>query len=497
MSDALLPIPDWVARRASTHADHTALETAAGDLVSYMDLDARVGRAAAALVALGVEEGSPVALLAGAGLDFAVFAHAIPRSGAILMPLNARLTTEELGYQLRDANARLLLADAAQLDQARAAVEGSDARVVAIESELPEGGAAVEGALSVDEDAVHSLIYTSGTTGSPKGALLTHGNFYWSAVASGQNLGVDPTDRWLACMPLFHVGGLSILLRSAIYGTTAVVHDGFDEGRVNRALRHEGITVLSVVATMLRRMLDADGEAYPPSMRAVLVGGGPVPAELLVRARDRGLPVLQTYGLTEAASQVATLSAGDALRKVGSAGLALPATTLRIDVDGAAAEPGEVGEIFVAGPTVTPGYLGRPEATSEALRDGWLHTGDLGYLDDEGYLYVADRRDDLIVSGGENVYPAEVEAALMAHPAVVEAAVVGLPDDRWGQIVTAVVVSRAETTAEELVEELRLQLAGYKLPRKIEFSSEALPRTASGKLQRHVVRAALERGEAG
>jgi O-succinylbenzoic acid--CoA ligase len=490
-------MPDWVARRASTHADHAAFETAAGDRVSYTDLDARVGRAAAALGALGVEEGGPVALLAGAGLDFAVLAHAIPRSGAILLPLNARLTREELSYQLGDANARLLLADAAHLDQALAATASSDVRAVAIENALPEGGAAMEGVLSIDPDAVHSVIYTSGTTGSPKGVLLTHGNFYWSAVASGENLGVDPADRWLACMPLFHVGGLSILLRSAIYGTTAVVHDGFDEGWVNRALRHEGITVLSVVAMMLRRMLDADGEAYPPSMRAVLVGGGPVPAELLIRAQDRGLPVLQTYGLTEAASQVATLSAGDALRKVGSAGLALPATTLRVEIDGAAAQPGEVGEILVTGPTVTPGYLGRPEATAEALRDGWLHTGDLGYLDDQGYLYVADRRDDLIVSGGENVYPAEVEAALMAHPAVVEVAVVGLPDDRWGQIVTAIVVLEAETTTEELVEQLRSQLAGYKLPRKIEFSSKALPRTASGKLQRHLVQAALEVGEGG
>ncbi|MBT5773781.1 MAG: AMP-binding protein, partial [Dehalococcoidia bacterium] len=381
MSDALLPIPDWVARRASTDADHAALETPTGELVSYAELDGRVGRAAAALVALGAEAGRPIALLAGAGLDFAVLAHAIARSGAVLMPLNARLTSDELAYQLGDAGAGLLLADGVHLkqaEQARAAAVGSDVRVVAIERGLPEGGGVIEGAESLDADAVHSLIYTSGTTGSPKGALLTHGNFYWSAVASGENLGVEAADRWLACMPLFHVGGLSILLRSAIYGTTAVIHDGFDEVRVNQAIRDEGITLLSVVAVMLRRMLDADDQVYPPSMRAVLVGGGPVPAELLERARDRGLPVLQTYGLTEATSQVATLSAADALRKPGSAGLPLPATTIRIDSEGRAAEPGEIGEILVAGPTVTPGYLGRPEATAEALRDGWLHTGDLG-----------------------------------------------------------------------------------------------------------------------
>jgi O-succinylbenzoic acid--CoA ligase len=491
----VIPIPDWVAHRARTRPDDPALASAADDLISYADFDLSIGRTAAALAALGAEPGSPVALLAGSGRDFAVLAHAIPRSGAILMPLNTRLTTGELAYQLGDAGARLLLADAAQLDRARVAAATIGARVIAIESDLAGIDAVIEGAESIDPEAVHSLIYTSGTTGSPKGALLTHGNFYWSAVASGENLGVDPMDRWLACMPLFHVGGLSILTRSAIYGSTAVIHDGFDEVRVNQAIRHEEITLLSVVAVMLRRMLDADDEPYPASMRAVLVGGGPVPVDLLIRARDRGLPVLQTYGLTETASQVATLSAADALRKPGSSGLPLLTTTIRIDSEGRAAEPGEIGEILVAGPTVTAGYLGHPEATAEAICDGWLHTGDLGSLDDDGYLYIADRRDDLIVTGGENVYPAEVEAALTAHEAILEAAVVGLPDDRWGQLVAAVVVverSEVAPSPEALAAQLRQQLAGYKVPRRIEFSSEVLPRTASGKLQRHLVRAALQ-----
>jgi len=495
VNDELLPIPDWVARRASTYADHTAIETPSGDRVSYAELDGRVGRTAAALAVLGAKAGMPIALLARAGLDFAVLAQAIPRSSAVLMPLNTRLTSDELAYQLDDAGAGLLLADGAHLEQARAAAVGGGVRVLAIESELPQGTAVIDGTESLDEDAVHSLIYTSGTTGSPKGVLLTHGNFYWSAVASGENLGVETADRWLACMPLFHVGGLSVLLRSAIYGTTAVLHDGFDEKRVNRAIREEGITLLSVVAVMLRRMLDADEERYPPSIRAVLVGGGPVPAELLERARDRGLPVLQTYGLTEATSQVATLSAVDALRKIGSTGLPLSATTIRIDSEGRVAEPGEIGEILVAGPTVTPGYLRRPEVTAETLRGGWLRSGDLGYLDDEGYLTIADRRDDLIVTGGENVYPAEVEAALAAHPAILEAAVVGLADEFWGHLVAAVVVLEDELVAPvavDLADQLRVTLAGYKVPRRIEFSSEVLPRTASGKLQRHLVRANLE-----
>jgi O-succinylbenzoic acid--CoA ligase len=490
---APLPLHDWVALRARTHSDHTAIEGPEGVALSYAALDDRVGRAAATVRALGASEGDRVALLAAATTEFAVLTHAIPRAGATLLPLNARLAPEELRYQLHDAGARLLLADARHLDHARAAAEGTTAEVVPIEQRDWLAAGPLPAPDSIDDERVHSLIYTSGTTGSPKGALLTHANFYWSAVASGEHLGVDPSDRWLACMPLFHVGGLSILLRSAIYGTTAVIHDGFDEARVNHALRSESVTLLSVVATMLRRMLATDEEPYPSTVRAALVGGGPVPRDLLEAARARGLPVLQTYGLTEAASQVATLSAADALRKLGSAGRALPATTVTIEIESRPAAPQGIGEILVAGPTVFPGYLGRPDATAEALRDGWLHTGDLGYLDEEGYLYVADRRDDLIISGGENVYPAEVEAALAAHPAVLEAAVVGLPDPRWGAAVVAVVVAApgATPTAGELTAHLRTHLAGYKLPRRIELSAEPLPRTASGKLQRHLVRERL------
>jgi O-succinylbenzoic acid--CoA ligase len=224
----------------------------------------------------------------------------------------------------------------------------------------------------------------------------------------------------------------------------------------------------------------------------VLLGGGPAPKPLLEASRARGVPVLQTYGLTETASQVATLSEADALHKLGSAGLPLSSATVRIEVDGRTAEPNEIGEIVVAGPTVCAGYLHRPDATVAAIRDGWLHTGDLGYVDGEGYLYIADRRDDLIVSGGENVYPAEVESALLEHPGVAECAVVGVPDERWGHSVIAVIVpSEAGTTAVALTAHLRDRLAGYKVPRAFEFSAEPLPRTASRKIQRHLVRAEL------
>ena len=483
-------LQDWGALRARTHPTHGALECS-GEAWDYATLEARVASAAGALRAEGVEAGEPVAVLASNGLPIARFAHAIPRAGALFMPLNARLSVSEITYQLRDSRARLLLHDASLSPLAHAAAAEAGVRTLAVEDARWDAGAPVPAPASIEADRAHSVIYTSGTTGRPKGALLTHGNFHWSAVASAANLGVEDDDRWLACMPLFHVGGLSILLRSAIYGTTAVIHERFEEARVDRALREERITLLSVVATMLQRVFAVSSDAFPPTLRAVLLGGGPAPRPLLEEAARRSMPVLQTYGLTETCSQVATLGQADALRKLGSAGLPLLTSTLRIEVDGRDAEVGEVGEILVAGPTVCAGYLHRPDATAAAIRDGWLHTGDLGWRDDEGHLYVADRRDDLIVSGGENVYPAEVESALLEHPAIEEAAVVGLPDDRWGARVVAVVVPHAgvEAPSTSAIEaHLRERLAGYKVPREVIVEAEPLPRTASGKLPRHLVR---------
>ncbi|RLT39453.1 MAG: o-succinylbenzoate--CoA ligase [Chloroflexi bacterium] len=483
-------LQDWVALRARTHPMHVALECS-GEAWDYATLEARVASAAGALRTEGVEAGEPVAVVANNGLPIARFAHAIPRSGALFMPLNARLSVSEITYQLRDSRARLLLHDASLSTLALEAAAKAGVRTLAIEDARWDAGVPVEAPASIEADRVHSVIYTSGTTGRPKGALLTHGNFHWSAVASAANLGVEDDDRWLACMPLFHVGGLSILLRSAIYGTTAVIHERFEEARVDRALREERVTLLSVVATMLQRVFAVSPDGFSPSLRGVLLGGGPAPRPLLEEAARRSMPVMQTYGLTETCSQVATLGQADALRKLGSAGLPLLTSTLRIEADGRDAEAGEVGEILVAGPTVCAGYLHRPDATAAAIRDGWLHTGDLGWRDDEGYLYVADRRDDLIVSGGENVYPAEVESALLEHRAIEEAAVVGMPDDRWGARVVAVVVPRANIEAPSTAAidaHLRERLAGYKVPREIIVEAEPLPRTASGKLQRHLVR---------
>lgn len=484
METTLAAQPDWVAHRASVLPSHIALADGARRF-TYGELDAWADGVASMLAKCGVARGDRVALLGINSAEFAAAVHGVSRAGAILVPLNARLTPAEQAWQLQHCGARVVLYHGESEAAAKAAAAEADIRVVAIPG--PGHESFLDGVRVHSPGDIHSIIYTSGTTGRPKGAMLTYANYFASAAASAYNIGVDANDRWLACMPLFHVGGLSILLRSAIYGTTAVIHPGFDETAVNRALREDGITLLSVVPAMLRRMLDADTEPYPSTVRAVLVGGGPVPRELLERALGRGLPVLQTYGLSECASQVSTLAPADAASHVGSAGKPLLTTRIRID-----ATTGEPGEILVAGPTVMAGYYNDPAATERALHDGWLHTGDVGRIDDEGFLYVVDRRDDLIISGGENVYPAEVEGHLLEHPAIEAAAVVGLAEEQWGHVVTAAVVTCAEFDPLAVEQWLRERLAAYKVPRRFAVV-DSLPATASGKVQRHLVRQRLER----
>ena len=497
-------LPDWLAHRARTVPDRLAV-IVGGERWTFAELDARASRTARRLSTLGVGAGDRVATLLHNGPAMVELVHAVPRLGAILVPLNARLAAPELAWQTGDVGARLVVAHertaavARQLAglAPRAAVAGassSDAAAIGAPLALdtaPEGEVALRE--SLDPSAVHTVIYTSGTTGRPKGALLTAGNHWWSAVGSALNVGVHEDDRWLACLPLFHVGGLAILLRGVIYGTATVVHEAFDPAAVSAALDEDEVTIVSLVAAMLQRMLDVRGDAAVPArLRLVLLGGGPAPRPLLERCARRGLPVSQTYGLTETASQVTTLRPADALRRLGAAGMPLYPNEVRIGAPDGAAPPGEAGEILVRGPVVSAGYWGRHDESARARAGGWLHTGDIGRLDADGYLHVLDRRADLIVSGGENVYPAEVEGVLLAHPAVAEAGVVGEADETWGQRVVAVVRARdgAAVSEEELRAHCRSQLGGYKVPARILLVREPLPRTAAGKLLRRELRAA-------
>ena len=439
-------LDNWLSQRAETCGDRCAL-IADGASLTYAELEREATAAARRLAAKGARRGATVALTLDPGLEYVVVLHALMKLGAVAYPVNTRLTEAEIEAELKQAPPALRVTGSPDLGLT--------------EADLPLLG-------EHDLDALHCRILTSGTSGGPRPVGLTYGNHLWSAVGSAFNLGVEPTDRWLCCLPLFHVGGLSIVMRSVIYGTTAVIHDGFDVDRVAASLEGDGVTVISVVATQLVRLLEAGVDLLP--LRAVLVGGGPVPEEVLEEALGRGATVVQTYGLTEAASQVTTLSPADANRKLGSSGRALLTTHLRI----------QDGEILVQGPTVAPGA---------ADEDGWLHTGDLGRIDDEGFLYVEGRLGDMIVSGGENVLPDEVEEVLLRHPGVVDAAAVGRSDVEWQEAVTAVVVLRsgAEVSADELRSHCASALAGYKVPKRVEFVSE-LPRTASGKLMRRALR---------
>jgi O-succinylbenzoic acid--CoA ligase len=489
VSDTPATTPDWLRSRAGATPDRLAL-IAGEERLTFRELDGAVDATCAVLSRHVPKSGERpmIALLAGNSGSYVRAVHAIARLGAVLLPLNVRLAPAELVLQVQDGGASVVIADSQRMEAAK----GLALPVVSLEeiTKPPVTPVGFDGVKRFVVAEPMAVLYTSGTTGRPKGAVLTFGNFMASARASAMNLGIRDNDRWLAALPLFHVGGLSILLRSVLDGTTAVVHESFDPTQANAAIDNDGVTIMSVVANMLQRMLDERGERpYPPHLRCMLLGGGPAPQPLLEACAARGVPVVQTYGLTETCSQLTTLAPDDALRKLGSAGKALHGSEVRI-VDGdRVCAPKEPGEIVARGPTVTPGYLNRPEASSEALRGGWLHTGDLGYVDHEGYLYVLDRRDDLIVSGGENVYPAEIESVLQSHPAVLEAGVIGVADERWGQVAHVVVVLRpgSAASADELIEWCRAHLAGYKTPRAVTFVT-SLPRNAAGKLVRSELR---------
>ena len=471
-----MKVPNWLEQRAASHRDHPALIGAFG-AVTYGELHARAAAAAALLHERGARSGAPVGVLLPNGLAFAVTLHALMRCGAVLVPLGTRLTAAELAAQLSQASVCLLVTDGRRPGlEAELAAHGWHGTL--LDAARPDDCAhAVGPALPINLEAPHCVVFTSGSSGRPKGVVLTYANHLWSAFASAANLGIHAGDRWLSSLPPSHVGGLSVLLRSVVYGTTAVLHDGFEPAAANRAIDEQRVTIVSVVANMLQRMLAERGaRPYPSWLRCVLLGGGPAPRALLELCAERGIPLAPTYGLTEGASQVATRVPSSAPFPAGAVGKALLGTELRI-----AGAP--VGEILVRGPTVSPGYTGSTEPPTDA--EGWLHTGDLGYLGEDGELHVVGRADDTIISGGENVHPAEVEAALESHPAVLEACAFGIPDERWGEVLHARVrlTPGASVEAEELRAHVRSRLAGYKVPRAIEVV-EDFPRTASGKIVR-------------
>jgi O-succinylbenzoic acid--CoA ligase len=440
-----MKIDSWLSATAAALPDQVAL-VAGEDSLTYADLDRRARSAARRLVSRGVDRGDRVALLTEHSAEYVVILHALVKIGAIAVPLDQRLSDTEVDALLGAVEPRLIVRESAEV------LEAAEASDVVLDEEI-------------DLEAINCVIHTSGSGGRPKPVELTYGNHLWNAIGSGVRIGVAPTDRWLCCLPLHHVGGFAIVLRSALY-RTGIVLEPFESGAVASTIAREPVTVISLVPTMLTRLLDEGAEL--DQLRCLLLGGGPCPQPLMDRALDAGVPLSPTYGLTEAASQVATMSPGETRLKPGSAGPPILTTEVKIDE--------QDGTILVRGPSVAPNAAGPDE---------WLRTNDFGRLDEEGYLYVLGRADEVIVSGGENISPEEVERVLLEHPAVVDAGVTAEEHPEWQEAVVARVVLHdgQSVSAEELQAFCRERLAGFKVPKQIEFVAE-LPRNAQGKLLR-------------
>ena len=476
--------------RADRSPDAIALETAKGTL-SFAQLAGRTMRAAEFLRRVDAPTDGPVALLMDGDADFAAWFEAVGLAGRVAIPLNLRLTSTELARQVNDARAALVLGAPGdpRLDDLAVSVSTTRAAAVPRLDALPGPAArptgAWPGAAPCHADT-RAVLFTSGTSGRARGACLSWVNFLARARAAEERLGAAVRERWLACMPLFHVGGLSILVRSVLFGGPVRLLPRFDPAAVSDALDAGDVAGVSLVPTMLSRLLAHRGDRpAPPGLRVVLLGGAAASPPLLERALEAGYPVCPTYGLTEATSQVATAAPPGPGAKAPGRMRPLSGTEVRIIDDGRVQPAGIPGEIVVRGPTVMQGYLNDADATREALRDGWLHTGDVGVLDDELGLQVLDRREDLVVTGGENVYPAEVESVLLGHPSVLDAGVAGLPDPDLGKRIAAwiVLVPGGEPDPDTWRSHCRRYLAGYKVPREFRCV-EALPRNATGKLLR-------------
>ncbi|QXC62463.1 long-chain fatty acid--CoA ligase [Aquihabitans sp. G128] len=471
--------------------------------LTYGQVDELSGRVASSLLALGLEPGDRVAVQLPNLPQFVFTYFAALKAGLVLVPLNPLLRLPEVEYHLRDSGAKVLVTFAPMgAEAAQAAAKVGDVRTYAVtlpgDDTRPDGTLAFDelylgedtrdiAPLSPDETAV--LLYTSGTTGRPKGAELTHFQLFMAATTGGNLFGYQQDDVALAVLPLFHVFGLSSVLSTAVrFGGTIVLVPRFELEPVLTAMQDRRCTVFLGVPTMYVALLQADTSAYDLSaLRVGISGGAAIPGEIIRAFEEKfpGVVVLEGYGLSET-SAIATFNESAEHRRVLSIGRPMWGVEVRIvDGDDGELPRGEehIGEIVIRGHNVMKGYWGKPEATAEAMRGGWFHTGDLGYRDADGYFFIVDRKKDMIIRGGFNVYPREIEEVLFAHPAVAEAAVIGKPDDRLGEEVVAVISLKpgAEATAEEVIAFTKEQLAAYKYPREVRIVAE-LPKGPTGKI---------------
>jgi fatty-acyl-CoA synthase len=502
-----IPVYDWIGHHAANRPAHEAVrELDTGRSFTYADLDRRIDAMVAHLRSLGIGRGDRVAVLAHNGVEFFDIQFACARTGSICVLLNWRLTVSELDYIIGDSSPMLLVHDAefatsaAELQrrcsiQALLEIDGGADDSAYERALAAQHGVPVE-RVALTHDDVITIMYTSGTTGLPKGAMITHGMNFWNCVNLGFPAGVGIDTVHLNVLPLFHTGGLNCYSNPVLHaGGTVVIFKTFDPGETLSVLGDpgHGITHFFAVPAPYQFMMQhpdfADTDLS--RLRMAGVGGAPCALTIMEAWSERGVPLAQGFGMTETSPACIFLDPGDALRKIGSTGKALMHTEFRIvDESGADRGPDEVGELWVAGPNITPGYWNKPEATAAAFEGRWLKTGDAARIDDEGFVYIVDRWKDMYISGGENVYPAEVENVLYQLPQVAEAAIIGVPNERWGEVGLAVVALKPGTELERsvMVEHCVARLAKFKVPNDIAIV-EALPRNATGKVLKRELRA--------
>ena len=473
-------------------------------------------RIASALLELGLKPGQRIATIMNNSIDALLIVYAAARTGIVCVPLNCRLAPHEWKGMIEDAEARVIFADPGYCE-ALDDVGGKPPIAICSQFARP-GWLALDELLSdaslnippapISAEAPVLQLYTSGTTGRPKGAMISHRSILSDISQISFAVGnCFPGQRSLHVLPFFHVAGVGFALRAISGGETLVILKGADPAVLLRTLIDEEIAWTFIVPTIIQMILKEPGieKLQFPHLRQILYGASPIAEHVLVKAMEIfGCGFLQGFGMTELSCAGTFLSEADHARALvdrpdllSSAGRALPGTELRIvDGDGVDCPPGEIGEILIRGPQVFLGYWKLTEATEATLRDGWLHSGDAGSLDDEGYLFIRDRMKDMIISGGENVYPAEVEAVLHQHPQVAEVSVIGVPDDKWGEKVMAVIVPKegCDLNEAELDRYCRASLGGFKLPRRYSFVT-SLPRNASGKVLKRDLRAAFWLGQ--
>lgn len=525
-------VSDWLAKRALLTPEKVALfDVDRGERLAYAEMNRQANRLAHFLRAeMRLEKGDRVAILAPNCPEYLEAFFAAAKIGAVLVPINSRLAAEEIRFIVEDCRpkglifspeyaavaaliaeragvGKLLMIDtvgAAAEAAAEAGAVGADTAAVA-SATAPAGTATFTGVqrrfpdsdperpspdLSMDDP--HAILYTGGTTGRPKGAILTHGNIHWNSINTIVSWSLRDDDVAPVFTPFFHTGGLNVLTNPLIYlGGTLVLPGKFDPDQALKLIAEERMTIVFMVPTMFQMMMERPSFAAADfrSVRFFISGGAPCPLPIYEAYWKKGAVFKQGYGLTEAGPNNFFMHADDTVRKAGAVGHPMLHVDMRIVDDGdAPVRQGEVGELLIRGPHVSPGYWNNPEATNDTIRDGWLHTGDLARQDEDGFYHIVGRKKDMFISGGENVYPVEIENALYAHPAVAEAAVVGVADPKWGEVGKAVIVLKqgASWSVDEVLKYLRSRLARYKVPKKIEFRAE-LPKSSAGKILKRLL----------